>query len=392
MKLLHKIFLSTIDKRQLSIAVGSTFIGFILLMLGVNYLFQISAFKNQNELLSENVFVVQRKVSSGALLNVQKSEFTPKDQESIKNQNFIAHFQPVTVNNFDLDFQLADEGFPYMRTDIFIQSIDPEFLDVKNIQWNWSKEDAFVPIIIPKEFLVMLNAFMSSKGMPQISDEIAKQIHFKFNLKAPNKRETFEARVVGFTNTFSAVLVPSEFMDYGSENFGQEKEKVTQVIVSHTQNGFGDFKTYLKDHHLETKSNDLIMSQIQSISLVLFNFIIGLALVIIFLATTIFLQYSQLMIISKTYEIQTMIRLGYSSKVISRHLVRYFVQLISWIDISVLISFFGMIFLLNTYFKKYGFEFSSFFSFYSLVILAFINLAWYYFIQLKIKKTIQSMD
>lgn len=389
MKLFHKLFLSTLDKKQLMIAVLSTFLGLVLLMLGVNYLFQIKKFSSQNELLTENTFVIQRKVSDGAILNMNKTEFTLKDQNRIRNQTFITHFQPVVVNNFDLDFQLADEGLPYMRTDIFIQSINREFLDVKDIYWDWKPSDEFVPIIIPKEFLVMLNAFMSSKGMPQISDELAKQIHFKFNLKAPNKRETFECRVVGFTNSFSAVLVPTRFMEYGSEHFGQEKEKVTQVIVSHTRNGFGAFKNFLKENHLETKSTDLIMSQIQSISFLLFNLLIVLALVIITLSTTLFTQYSQLMIMSKKFEIQTMIRLGYAPKEITQHIFRYFTRLVFWVNISVLIAFFIFLSIGNLYFAKYGFEFTDFLNFYPFVTIAFINFALLFSIKRKINHIIR---
>src|SRR5690606_15437812 len=144
------------------VASVATFVGFLLLLIGVNYVFQIYNYRSQNELLTDNVFVVQRKISNGGAIKMQKTEFTEKDQNFIKNQSFINNFQPLTTNNFDMDFQLSDENMPYMRTDIFIQSILPDFLDVKNIDWTWDSTKAYVPIIIPKEFLIMMNSFMSS--------------------------------------------------------------------------------------------------------------------------------------------------------------------------------------------------------------------------------------
>lgn len=392
MKIYHKLFFATINKTQLIIASVATFIGFLLLLIGVNYVFQIQNYRSQNELLTENVFVVQRKVSNGGAFKLQKSDFSAKDQDFIKSQPFIENFQPLTTNNFDLDFQLSDENMPYMRTDIFIQSILPNFLDVKNIDWHWDSTKQYVPIIIPKEFLIMMNSFMSSKDMPQISEELAKKIHFKFNLKKDGQKESIECRVVGFTSVFSAVLVPDEFMQYGSRKFGTDKQKITQLILSHKKEDFGNFKKFLEENFLETKSTDLVMSQIKSMTLILFNFIVFLAFIIIALSSTIFSQYSQLMIESKKYEIQTMIRLGHKVQTISGVIFRFFVDKIIIINLVAIVAFITCAGLLNGYFSKYGFDFQLFLSYYPFIILAFINFILLFMIRRKISTFIKQYN
>lgn len=389
MKIYSKLFFSTTNKTQLIVASVATFIGFLLLLIGVNYVFQIYNYRSQNELLTDNVFVVQRKISNGGAVKLQKTEFTEKDQNFIKSHPFIDNFQPLTTNNFDMDFQLSDENMPYMRTDIFIQSILPDFLDVKNIDWTWDSTKAYVPIIIPKEFLIMMNSFMSSKNMPQISEDLAKKIKFKFNLKKGDKRESIECRVVGFTSLFSAVLVPDEFMQYGSLKYGTDKEKITQLILSHKKDGFGDFKAFLADNFLETKATDLVMSQIKSMTMILFNFIAVLAVIIIVLSSTIFSQYSQLMIESKKYEIQTMLRLGHRVKNISGVIFRYFAKIIVVINIFTLLIFIILLFLLNSYFEKYGFDFKNLMNIYPFIVLGFINFTLLYFIRRKISAVIK---
>lgn len=389
MKIYSKLFFSTTNKTQLVVASVATFVGFLLLLIGVNYVFQIYNYRSQNELLTDNVFVVQRKISNGGAIKMQKTEFTEKDQNFIKNQPFIDNFQPLTTNNFDMDFQLSDENMPYMRTDIFIQSILPDFLDVKNIDWTWDSTKAYVPIIIPKEFLIMMNSFMSSKDMPQISEELAKKIKFKFNLKKGDKRESIECRVVGFTSLFSAVLVPDEFMQYGSLKYGTDKEKITQLILSHKKDGFGDFKAFLAENFLETKATDLVMSQIKSMTMILFNFIAVLAVIIIILSSTIFSQYSQLMIESKKYEIQTMLRLGHRVKNISGVIFRYFAKIIVIINIFTVLIFIVLLFLLNSYFEKYGFDFKNLMNIYPFIVLGFINFTLLYFIRRKISTVIK---
>ncbi len=389
MKIYHKLFFSTTSKTQLVVAGFATFIGFLLLLVGINYVFQIQNYRSQNELLTDNVFVVQRKISSGGAFKIQKTEFNEKDQAFIKSQPFIDNFQPLTTNNFDVDFQLSDENMPYMRTDIFIQSILPDFLDVKNIDWSWDSTKSYVPIIVPKEFLIMMNSFMSSKNMPQLSEELAKKIHFRFNLKKGDQREAIECRVVGFTSVFSAVLVPDEFMKYGSRKYGTEKEKITQLILSHYEDGFGQFKKFLVDNYLETKSTDLIMSQVKSMTLILFNFIVVLAVIIIALSAVIFSQYSQLMIESKKYEIQTMLRLGHRVKAITNVIFYYFAKIILIINILTVGVFIVTLFFLNSYFAKYGFDFQHSLSFYPFIVLGFINFTLLYFIWKKISSVIK---
>jgi len=384
MKLYQKLFFATLNRTQLLVAGGATFVGFLLLLIGANYVMQMQNFRSKNELLTDNVYVVQRKITSGGALNLQKTNFSQADMDYIKSQKFIENLQPVTTNNFDIDFQLSDKNMPYMRTDIFIQSILPEFLDIKGIDWHWDSTKAFVPIIIPKEFIVMMNSFLSSKGMPQISDELVKKIHFKFNLKDDGRKESVECRVVGYTSMFSAVLVPDEFMQYASRKYGKEKQKVTQLILSHKKDGFGDFKQFLKDNYLETKTTDLIMGQIKSMTLVLSNFVVALSFLIILLSGVIFSQYAQLLIDSKRFEIQTMIRLGHRSKEISTVIFKYFVRIILLVDAVVVVAFFGAIFPLNAYFFGYGFDFEKLFSIYPFVFLLLINLLLLYSIRRKI--------
>lgn len=391
MKLYQKLFFQTSNKRQLLVASFATFVGFLLLLIGTNYVFQINQYRAKNELITDNLFVVQRKISNGGAFKIQKNEFNKNDQEFIASQSFIDNFQPVTVNNFDIDLQLSDEKMPYLRTDIFVQSILSDFLDVKNISWSWSEKDEFVPIIIPKEFLVMMNTFMSGKGMPQISEEIAKSINFKFNIKKDGQKETIPCRVVGFTSVFSAVLVPTEFMNYSSEKYGREKEKVTQLILSHTKDGFGEFKQFLADNYLETKSTDLVLSQIKSMTLVLFNFVVVLAFIILFLSSTIFNQYSQLLIESKKYEIRTMLRLGHPSETISKTIFNYFLKIMLTISVCTFILFLILTYFVNHYFMKYGFDFSQFINFNPIWIFILINGVLLILIRNKIKGIISEI-
>jgi len=92
--------------------------------------------------------------------------------------------KPVVSNNFDVYFETKDDKLPMkFGTDVFIQTVDPAFLDVKSKDWKWQEGDESLPIIMPRDFIVMLNTFASAQGIPQVSEDLSKKIWFKISIR-----------------------------------------------------------------------------------------------------------------------------------------------------------------------------------------------------------------
>ena len=151
--------------------------------------------------------------------NMAKTDFSLSEIAEMKKKPFILDVQPVESNNFNVTIETADACVPRFRGDIFIQTVDPEFLDIKSTKWHWKEGDTLVPILMPRDLLVMMNMFMSSKGMPQISDELAMDIKFKFALKNDTMKEYISCRIIGFTNEVPSVLVPQSFINWANNRF-----------------------------------------------------------------------------------------------------------------------------------------------------------------------------
>src|SRR5690606_19604016 len=110
----------------------------------------------------------------------------------------------------------------------------------KSSKWHWKEGDTLVPILMPRDLLVMMNMFMSSKDMPQISDELAMDIKFKFALINDTMKEYISCRIIGFTNDVPSVLVPQNFMTWANNRFAPDAEQnITQIIISGKENEFG---------------------------------------------------------------------------------------------------------------------------------------------------------
>ena len=353
--MIRKLLFNHQDKRQLIIALLGVFIGITFLVTSVHYLMRVSEFGKDSEIIGSNILVIQRKVTSSSTLNLTKTDFELKEIEQMKSESFIEDVQAVVSNNFRVWLEINEKAIPPFKTDVFIQAVDKKFLDVKSDKWNWKKGNKFVPIIMPRDFIVMLNTFMSASGIPQISDELALQIKFKLRISNGNKQEWVDSKIIGFTNEIPALLVPEEFMDYANSNFSDGSEaKITQVMIAGKEGEFGKLEAYMDEHGLESRNSQVVVSRLKSIVGTLFGVISGISVITVLLSGLVLIQYLKLLMTHNKYEIRTLLRLGYAPKGLINAFFWYFLKLFVIIASLGFLSFVGLKFIIDEIFKTGG--------------------------------------
>ena len=326
--MVRKIVLRNQSFLQLIIALFGAFLGVVFLLVSVHYLIKVTEFGKGSEMLGANTLVVQKKVSTTTTLQLASTAFSAHEIQSIQNKSFVADAQPVLSNNFGVEFATSDPMLPYFRSDVFIQSIDTRFLDVKSKAWRWDKKSEFVPIILPRDFMVMLNTFMSSSGIPQISDELAKDVQFSLRLSNNQTDQKFNAKIIGFTNEVSSILVPKSFMQFGKNTFGtKSQEKVTQLMISGKEKEFGLLEKFLNQQHYESKNSQLVTGRLKSVVSSLLMVIAFISFLTLLFSSFVLIQYIQLLISKNAFEVKTLLRLGYTTNSLSKVFITYFVTL-----------------------------------------------------------------
>ena len=353
--MLDKLLFKNQDKKQLVIAVIGAFMGITFLITSIHYIIKVNEFGKGTDVFGPNTIIVQKKVTNSSSLNLSKTDFSAQELVKIKKEPFIVEVQPVISNNFDVSFETSDPLVPYFRTDVFIQTVDQRFLDVKTDQWHWSEGDEFVPMIMPREFLVMLNTFMSASGIPQISDDLAKQVKFKFKIWNGAGMERVNARIIGFTNEVSSLLVPASFMKFGNDKYSDGTEqKITQIIISGKESEFGLVEDLLNKRGLESKNAQMIVGRLKSVVGTLFVVVLGISIIAVLASGLVLLQYMQLLMSKNAYEVRTLLRIGYSPKVIIRRFFVYFVKIFGIVSVLALVVFFIFKYFLDEMFASGG--------------------------------------
>ena len=353
--MLDKLLFKNQDKKQLLIAIIGAFLGITFLITSIHFLIRINEFGEGNDILGPNTIIVQKRVSNSSSLGLTKTDFSYKEIEKMKAKPFISDVQPVITNSFDVSFQTDDELVPYFRSDIFIQTVDPNFLDISPQNWTWEKGNDFVPIIMPRDFLIMLNTFMSANGIPQVSDDLAMEIKFKFTLKNGSTKEYVNVKIIGFTNTVSSILVPKSFMEYGNTHYSNGKEQlITQVMISGEESEFGLIEEMLNEKGLNTKDSQMVVGRLKSIVGTLFMVVLGISIIAVFLSGLVLIQYLQLLMTKNAYEVRTLLRLGYQPKKIIHLFFIYFIKIFGIIALLGIFTFFIFKLLLDNVFASGG--------------------------------------
>jgi hypothetical protein len=371
--MLNKLLFKNQDRKQLVIAMIGAFMGITFLITSIHYLIKVNEFGQGADILGPNTIIVQKKVSNSSSLNLTKTDFSKNEIKSMIDEPFIKDVRPVISNNFDVSFQTDDPMVPYFRTDVFIQTVDENFLDVKTTKWHWSKGDQFVPIIMPREFLVMLNTFMSASGIPQVSDDLAMGIKFKFKLWNSEKQieERVDAKIIGFTNEVSSLLVPESFMKYGNDMYSDgSDQKITQIMISGEESQFGLVEDLLTKRGLESKNSQMMIGRLKSVVGTLILVVLGVSIIAVFVSGLVLIQYMQLLMSRNLYEVRTLMRMGYHPSELIKAFFIYFVKIFGYVaGIGVLI-FFGFKFFLDNMFDEGGLYIDKGLTWQSLVVLA----------------------
>jgi hypothetical protein len=353
--MVRKLLFRHQEKTQLVIAIIGAFLGMTFLLTSIHYLIKVNEFGEGAEILGPNTIIVQKKVSTSNTLNIAKTDFTMRELENLRKEPFIIDVQPVETNNFDVSFETADKLVPRFRSDVFIQTVDPDFLDVKSDKWKWNEGDSIVPIIMPRDFLVMLNTFMSASGIPQVSDELAMDIKFKFTLSNETEKEWRNVRIIGFTNEVSSILVPQSFMRWANDKYGiDDNQRITQIMISGKESEFGLVEEMLKTKHLESRNGQMVIGRLKSMVGTLILIVLGISVIAVFVSGLVLIQYLQLLLSKNTYEVRTLLRLGYSPKLLTRHFFLYFTKVFGIVAALSLISFVLFKFWLDTLFEEGG--------------------------------------
>jgi hypothetical protein len=366
--LLKKLIKTASGRFRFYLSIAGLTIALLLILAGV----QLQS--NYNELLYgkanrdsvANFLVINKDVNSA------KSTLSAAEIQDLRSQPFIKSVGLLTPSKFKVSAETNSDKFP-LYTDLFLESVPDEFLDVNDPKWKWSLNSGYIPVIIPNMFLDMYNfGFAVSQGTPQLTPDAIKLITLKLSVHAMGRKFDYPAQIVGFSDRISSVLVPQAFMDWANENFGAANTEASRVIIRTDDTGDPRLVQYLKDHGLKTDADKTRFSKYRQIVDTVVNASWITGAVLLLFALLVFTLFIQLTVASCKEEINLLVQLGTAPNQLRRFLMKRFFPPNIFIIVLVLILISGLQYFLQQFLARQSMVVESFISVYTIAAAVLI--------------------
>ena len=323
----------------------SKWVGYFGLWIGVVLLLvSIQLFINIQQLLKENT---PRKSGGYDFISISKTitnenmgkdnSFTNVDLNNIKQQSSIADVAPLISNKFRVR-ATAGNIIPF-STDLFLESINGNFIDTMPPTFTWQPGQMVVPIILSSDFLEIYNVFAPAQDLPQLSQKTISSINIILECSGPYGTQNFKGNIVALSDRINSLLVPSSFMNWSNWRFMQDSAiHASRVYIKTKDANDPSLISYLDQQGYHLNKDKVKFSRIKSILQNIVSALGVFGILVIALALMLFSFYLQLMIAKSKSNLQLLLTLGYSPKWLATSVAKTWLPVYSLIIVAALIS------------------------------------------------------
>jgi hypothetical protein len=315
----------------------------LALCVGLLLLFSaIVAWINFKEILSgksredrmASYLVIGKKITDQAMIGPAGiSLFTNQEIEALQQLPGVKEVGALTANNFPVSANMGGNlGF---YTELFLGSVDSQYLDVQPEDWAWQPGQVSLPVIMSTDFLNLYNyGFALSQGLPQLSQSSVKSLPFE--IQVARGQERYRARIVGFTDRISSILVPESFMQAMNRKYAAGQPLMpSRLVVKVDDPSENTFVNFLKTKGYTTNEEQLRWSRIRTAVNAVVTSVGLVALVVVGMSVLAFLLFVELSVQRAATHIRLMKQIGFAPRLLKKILNRFFFP---WICSAVLFA------------------------------------------------------
>lgn len=322
--LIWELLRHNISTSQMAGYALSNFVGLAIILTALQFYIEVSpVFDDDDSFMSRDYISVSPKVTGfGSLSGPAPETFDSATIADIARQDWARHVGKYTSARYNVTATL-DMGGNGMSTALFFESVPDEFFDITPPGWTFDSERPEIPIVISKDYLALYNfGFASTRGLPQLSEEIIGVIPLKVSISGRGHQMWLPAHIVGFSSRLNTIAVPEEFMQWANDNFGEGDPVTSRVIVELSKPGDPAIKEYLASHGMEMAGDKADSSSAAYFLSILTAVVVGIGLVISLLAFFILMLSIHLLLQKNKDKLRDLMLLGYSPAQVSRQYCR----------------------------------------------------------------------
>ncbi|HEY5464265.1 MAG TPA: FtsX-like permease family protein [Hanamia sp.] len=307
----------------------SKWMGYFGLGIGVLLLlFSMQMFVNIQQLLKENS---PRKSGGYDFISISKTitndnmgkdnSFTNADLADLREQPTISGVAPLISNKFRVR-ATAGDIIPF-STDLFLESINNNYIDTVPPSFTWQPGQITVPIIFSSDFLEMYNVFAPAQGLPQLSAKTISSVNIILECSGPYGTQNFKGNIVALSDRINSLLVPQTFMNWSNLYFMKDTSvHPSRVFIKTKDANDPKLISYLDQQNYHLNKDKIRFSRIKGILQNIVSALGVFGILVIVLALMLFSFYLQLMIAKSKDNLRLLLTLGYSPKWLAKSVAK----------------------------------------------------------------------
>lgn len=314
-------------------------IGILLLLTSLQMFINLQQLMRTGSIRKEgfDYISITRSVTNENMGQKEKHLFTRAMVDDIRQQPFISDAAPLEANLFQVE--LSAGGILPFSTNLFVESIEEQFLDTLPPGFGWQPGQALVPIIVSSDFLEIFNVFGPSYGLPQVSPETASGIPVLITVYGDaGREENFTGRIMAFSDRINSVIVPKSFLDWGNITLkGKKAEYFSRIYIKTKDANDPNLLNYLDQQAFKVNKDKTKFGRMKQVFEGIFTGLGVFGILVVVLALLLFSFYLQLVIARSRDSIRLLLTLGYSPNWLSRHFTQRFIPVYIMIIVAALL-------------------------------------------------------
>jgi hypothetical protein len=302
-------------------------IGILLLLCSIQMFINIQQLLGAESQRKEgyDFISISKTITNETMGQLEKNLFNENDIKEISAQPFIEGVSPLVANRFRVQLSAGDI-IPF-STDMFLESLDNNFIDTVPPNFTWQEGQNYIPIVFSSDFLEIYNVFAPGYGLPQLSEATASQVVVYITCYGANGvQQTFRGSIVALSDRVNSIIVPKNFLDWANKTFGNTTDvKASRLYIKTKDANNPDFLTYLQQKNYKVNKDKTKFGRVKQVLQGIFSGLGIFGLLVVILALMLFSFYLQLMIARSKDNLQLLLLLGYSPNWLSKNVSKQFI-------------------------------------------------------------------
>lgn len=315
MNLVWKLLRQHISVPQFAGFIFANLFGMLIVLFGYQFYNDVlPVFTQQDTFMKSDYLIVTKRIGMATTISGRSNTFTDAERTELAAQKFATRVGRFTSVEYKVDAQMGIEGQTLLNSEIFLEAVPDEFIDIPLTDWHYADGDNTVPVILPRSYVNMYNfGFAQSHQLPKISDGLVSMIDFNIFVHTTDGNKTFKGKVIGFSNRLNTILVPQTFVDWSNNTFAPGKKSDANRLLLEVGNPADEKVTqYLEKHGYEVESDKLDAEKTTYFLRMVVTLVMGIGIVISVLSFYILMLSIYLLVQKNSTKLENLLLIGYS--------------------------------------------------------------------------------